>query len=91
MFTDRFIEVTCVVYNPDEADLLGKKGSECELIEVTRKINEVQIESYAEAIPAHDFREDNKIWTNVNMKSSDSFIVNIPFKEFEKLLNKKNE
>jgi hypothetical protein len=87
MFTDRFIEVVCVVYNPEEADLMGKKGSECELIEVVRKINDVQIESYGEAIPAHDFREDNKIWTMVYLKRGDDFIVNIPFKEFEKLLN----
>jgi len=86
-FTDRFIEVITVIYNPEEASLMGKRDADCEHILVTRKLNDASIESYNETIPANDFRDDNKIWTSVNMKSGDSFIVKMTLEEFEVLLN----
>lgn len=82
----QYLEVPCLMLNPDERDLMGKKDDECELIEVIRKIRPSRIEGYAETIPLSDFREDNKIWTAVVMESGDNFIVNMPLKDFENLI-----
>lgn len=81
-----FIELPIIIYNGKEQEITGKQPDECGLIEAVKKIRVSRIESYQEAIPKSDFREENKIWTEVIMKSGDSFIVNMPLAEFEKLL-----
>lgn len=86
-FTDSFLEIPCLVFDQEVADIIGKKGSEMPLIEVVAKIIKTEIDSYAEAIPLDDFRSDNKIWTGIQMKSGQHYIVNMPLDDFEKLLN----
>jgi len=81
-----FVELPTIAYDPKNQELFNKRPDECDLIEVIRKVMITCIESYHEGIPVSDFREDNKIWTDVFMKSGDSFIVNMPLAEFEKLL-----
>lgn len=81
-----FIELPIIVYNGKEQEMTNKQPDECELIEVVRKVKVGHIESYEEAIPKSDFREDNKIWTEVFMESGNSFIVNLTLAEFEKVL-----
>lgn len=81
-----FIELPIIVYNGKEQQITNKQPDECELIEAIKKVKSLRIESYQQAIPASDFREDNKIWTEVVMESGESFIVNMPLFEFEKLL-----
>jgi hypothetical protein len=81
-----FIELPIIVFNGKEQQLTGKRADECELMEVVRKVRAISIESYQESTPLSDFREDNKIWTDVFTESGDSFIVNMPLAEFEKLL-----
>lgn len=83
---NRYIEVPTITYDSDTQNITGKPPDQCNLIEVTRFINPKRIESYREAIPGSDFREDNKIWTEVGMESGDSFIVNMPVSDFETLL-----
>lgn len=85
------IELPCMVYNTWEEETTGKHRIDCELIEIRRKIDPNAIESYSEAIPLDNFKSDNKIWTNVQTRSGDSFLVNMPFDEFEKLIVAKYE
>lgn len=86
-YTDRFIRLPCTIYNPEENELLNKSYKDSEKIEVMKIINPNRIESYGESIPVEDFREDNKVWTNVTMQSGDDFIANITIEEFETILN----
>jgi hypothetical protein len=81
-----FIEIPTVTYNSKEQELSNKQPDECELVELVKKVKSYSIESYREAIPSGDFREDNKIWTEITMYSGDSFIANMTLAEFEKLL-----
>lgn len=81
-----FIELPIIVYDSKQMDITNKSADECDLMEVIKKVNASSIESYSESIPLSDFREDNKVWTDVFMKSGDTFIVNMPFDKFEKLL-----
>lgn len=86
----RFIEIPSLTYDSRDHELTGKEPDECELIEVVRKLDVSRIESYREAIPTSDFREDNKIWTQIVTHSGDSFVINMPLQEFEKLLTSTN-
>lgn len=86
-FTDKFIKLPCLIFNPDENDLLGKSNGEGRLITVTKSINPARIESYGETVPISDFREDNKCWTRVVMFSNDDYTVDLTVGEFERLLN----
>jgi|EndMetStandDraft_8_1072994.scaffolds.fasta_scaffold1079272_1 hypothetical protein len=81
-----FIELPIIAYNPKHEEIFNKRPDECELIEIVRKVKVARIESYHEGIPVSDFRDDNKIWTDVFMEIGDSYIVNMPLAEFEKLL-----
>jgi hypothetical protein len=81
-----FIELPSLTYDSKDHERTGKEPDECELIEVVRKLDASRIESYREAIPTSDFREDNKIWTQIVTHSGDTFIINMPLSEFEKLL-----
>lgn len=81
-----FIEIPVIIYDDNEEEILNKRPEDCQLMEVIRKVRSSSIESYRETIPSGDFREDNKIWTEVTMDSGDYFIVNMPLSEFEKLL-----
>jgi hypothetical protein len=81
-----FIEVPSITYNTSEQEITGKQADDCELMEVVRKLDRTRIESYREAVPISDFREDNKIWTQIVTHSGDTFIINMPIAEFEKLL-----
>lgn len=84
----RFIEIPTLTYNTWEEEATGKHRTECELVEIRRKVDFDEIEGYSEAIPLFNFKHDNKIWTNVQMKSGDCFLVNMPFDDFEMLLKK---
>ena len=81
-----FIELPIVIYDGNEEEITNKQPHDCSLMEVIRKVRAKSIESYRETIPSGDFREDNKIWTEVMMESGDAFIVNMPLADFEKLL-----
>jgi len=81
-----FIELPIIVYDKNEQEITNKAADECGLMEVIKKVRSSRIEGYSESIPLSDFREDNKTWTDVVMESGDSFIVNMPLAEFEKLL-----
>jgi hypothetical protein len=83
------LELPCITYDTYEEEITGKHRKDCQLIEICRRVDRSRIESYSEAIPLHDFREDNKIWTSVVMESGDEFIVNMPLAEFEKLVSMK--
>jgi len=85
--SNRFIEVSVLVYSSYEANILDKNPHELECIGCIRKLNPDRIESYCEAIPLNYFHEDNKCWTTVVMESGDEFIVSLPMSEFEKILN----
>jgi len=87
MFTDRFLKVPCLMYNPDEEELMGKSYKDTQKIRTIKMINPLRIESYGEAIPVDDFYEGNKIWTCVNMQSGIDFIVTMAMDEFSKLIN----
>lgn len=82
-----YLELPIITYNRKEQELTNKQPDECMLLEVFKKVRASRIESWQEAIPSSDFREDNKIWTEVVMESGDSFIVNLPCSKFEELLN----
>jgi hypothetical protein len=86
MNTYDFLELPIIIYNNQEQELTNKQPDECELIEAIKKVNASRIESYREAIPASDFRDNNKIWTEVVMESGEMFIVNMSLTEFEKVL-----
>ena len=79
-------ELPVVTYNTKEQEITGKQPDECELMELSRFVDISQVESYQEAIPVSDFREDNKIWTSVVMCSGDTFIVNMTYADFHKMI-----
>lgn len=81
-----FIELPVIIYNSKEQEITNKQADECELVEVIKKIRSCSIESYQETIPASDFRDDNKVWTELVMDIGDRFIVNMPLAKFEKVL-----
>lgn len=84
-----FIELPCMLYSSRESDIMNKSPDECELIEVMKRIDIRRIESYSEAIPISDLRDDNKIWTNIVMYSGDAFLVNMTYNNFEALFFKR--
>lgn len=86
MAQHHYIELPIIIYDNKEQEITNKQPDECELIEAIKKVRASRIESYRQAIPASDFREDNKIWTEVVMESGEMFIVNMPLSEFEKVL-----
>ena len=90
MALSNLLELPVIIYNNKEQEITNRHPDECELIECVRKIKPERIESYQEAIPTSDFREDNKIWTSVTMESGDNFIVNMPLAQFESLINEKS-
>lgn len=81
-----YLELPIIIYNNNEQEITNKAPDDCELIEAIKKVKGSHIEGYQEAIPSSDFRDDNKIWTEVIMESGDRFIVNMPLAEFEVLL-----
>src|SRR5688500_657684 len=83
-----FIELLCIIYSQKEKREKDVEPDECTLIEIVKKVNPDRIESYEEAVPTSDFRDDNKIWTQVTTEGGDSFIVNMPLVDFEKKIFK---
>lgn len=83
MFTERFLRLPILQVGPEE-ELTGKENNR---IVAEMLINPRRIESFNEAIPRKDFRPDNKIWTSVHMESGDSFLIRMPMRKFEALLN----
>lgn len=83
-----FIELPIIIYRARNTYEEGKLPDECPLIEVVKKIDVFSIESWCEAVPESDFRDDNKIWTEVRTRSGENFVVNMPIAEFEQLLTK---
>jgi len=84
----KLISLPCMVYNSEEADLLGKEPHECDLIEIERFVNFDRIESISETIPLKNWSESNKIWCTIYMESGVDFIVNMPLGEFIKKYRK---
>jgi len=83
MWSDDFIEVECFAYSQQESDLFNKNPDECTLISIKRYLHPLLIESFNESIPASDFHEGNKVWTDVTMRSGDQFIVNMTINDFK--------
>ena len=84
----QFIEVFFITYDGKLRELINSDLSEVETLRQRRKLDINEIEGYEEAIPAsHGFDKNNLIATEVFMKSGNSFVIDIPFDEFEKLLN----
>lgn len=81
-----FIEVPGMMYDQAEQELTGKHPDGCALMEVEMKIDRNRIEGYYETCPTSEFSEDRKIWTKVVMQSGAEYILNMPYKDFEKLL-----
>lgn len=76
-FTDRFISIPTQVYNTKMADLTGKE----EYFDGLSKISPFEISEYYKSW------SDGIEVTQIYMKNGRSFLGNIPFDEFEKLLN----
>lgn len=91
MTPESYIEMPAIIYKAsslkhDENGYVY--ADQCPLIEVIKKVDPNAIESYSEAVPESDFRDDNKIWTEVRTMSGDDFIVNMRLPAFEELLKK---
>lgn len=83
MFTERFVTVPSLLFNPENDELLGKNGK----IECMKTFNPMRVESYGESPSDENFSSDNKIHTLVIMQSGDQFVATIHIYEFEKLIN----
>lgn len=81
-----YIEVPIFLYSSYETNILDKNPHEVDAIDAVKKININRIESYSDAIPLAEFEEENKCWTTVVMESGDNFIVAMPMRKFEKLI-----
>lgn len=87
MKEEEFIEVPFVTYDVKAVELTGKDVSDVEQNIQKRKFRVSEIEYYEEAMPQDkDFAKENVTCVDVFMKSGNNFLVNMNFKEFEKLL-----
>ena len=84
MFTERFLSIPSLIFNPKDEDLMGKCTKEVSCI---KNINPMRIESYGDAPANENFEEGSNIWTLVIMQSGDNFIATITVQQFEKLIN----
>jgi hypothetical protein len=88
MFTDRFIKVPIILFDVKEHDLLDKEPWECDAITVMRRIDPERVQDYYACIPAgQQFEEDNLTVTEISMANGETFVIRMPIKEFETLLN----
>lgn len=87
MFTNRFIKIQIIIYNRKQEEIYARLPWECDRMQVERRLNPFEIESYS---PAHadgsDFGAD-VTWMTLRTKSGDAVIVPMSVTEFEKLLN----
>ncbi len=87
-FTDRYIKLPIKLFNSRDKELLDKKESECDMIDVYARVNPYKIISYRPAIPEEfTYEENNQVCTQVNIEDGDGYLVYLPIEEFEKLLN----
>lgn len=82
MFTDRFIKVPIILYNKNEADILGYNNTSKE-VEVLLRFDINELSNYRPS-----FNDDDEIQTTgIHLKNGEYFNCEISVKDFEIKVN----